>query len=55
MQVDNRTNQATPTIRALEDEEKPGKVLRDSDGVVWGEKTGQSNEETVPIKESKKR
>lgn len=31
MQVDNRTNQATPTIRALEDEEKPGKVLRDSD------------------------
>lgn len=30
MQIDDRTSQATPTIRVLEAEEKPAKVLRDS-------------------------
>lgn len=30
MQIDDRTSQATPTIRVLEAEEKLAKVLRDS-------------------------
>lgn len=62
MQIDDRTSQATPTIRALEAEEKPAKVLRDSgqcglskNKTKQKHNTEQSNEETVPIKGSKKR
>lgn len=54
MQIDDRTSQATPTIRALEAEEKPAKVLRESGQCGLSKRKQQQQKNTTQNNQMKK-